>query len=1063
MKRIAVVVSVILAVCLVNAMSSDKILKESGVKGGLVVLLGCEDPEVAVELGAAPAFTVHILASDEKQVKAIRGLAESKGVYGKVSAELFSGKTLPYVDNLVNCIVVSGKWDVEREEILRVLAPRGIAIFTDGGEAQSKTANPKSKIIKPVPANIDEWTHFLRGADNNAVAQDTVVGPPRRLKWLADPLWLRSHETPSGIQAMVTGGGRIFYIFDEGLIGITDPRLPGRWSICARDAFNGKLLWKRHLEKWGWREWALDYWKDKDWTVVRAGRTKVPGQNQRRLVVDGDRIYATLSYNAPLSVLDAATGEVIKEIEETADTTAIFVHNGVVLALTSGEFKGLVAVDTQTYKVLWKTGYAIGDAGCTAVEDKVVAFVNGSLKAFDLHSGKELWSVKSPCKNLITLVAHPDVVVQMDRSNLVAFSTKEGKLLWKKKIKPRGMGDVKDLFIIDGLVWTGLVGVKKDGSVSGKSPDALGEGRNLKTGVVEKRIIAVNLRSTEHHHRCYRDKATSRYIISSMEGAEFFDTTDKEHLQQNWVRGACRYGMMPANGMLYVPPDQCFCSPGAKLLGLTALSPGTNAPAFKGNRLQRGPAFGEVSVYDEPSVTGWPVFRKDFKRSGFVKTSVSTNLSKRWSITLKGKLTAPVAADGRVYTACKDNNTVYALNMKDGKVLWHFTAGGEVDSPPGILGGNVIFGSRDGRIYCLRTDDGVLAWSFLAARNERRVMAFDRLESIWPVNGSVLLYNGLVYAAAGRSSYLDGGIDLYALNPVNGEIVHKSNVYGPDYKQGGRGLSFFSEGVNADVLVAEGGHIFMRQKMFTPELKEAEIKMLTPKGEYDIGRHLFSTAGLLDDSWYNRTFWMYSKRWPGFQLANQSSKSGQLLVFDEKRTYGVRVFYHRNVHSPMFFPGTEGYLLFADSNDNEPQIVGEEGARPPVAWLPQSDYSRGRNKKGKGSIEKLGDPAFGRDKMIGYTRAEPPLWKTWLKLRIRAMVKADDTLFVAGPPDICDEKDPFAAFEGRAGALLCAVAAKDGTQLSEIKLDSPPVFDGLIAADGNLFMCALDGTVTCFE
>ena len=49
-------------------------------------------------------------------------------------------------------------------------------------------------------------------------------------------------------------------------------------------------------------------------------------------------------------------------------------------------------------------------------------------------------------------------------------------------------------------------------------------------------------------------------------------------------------------------------------------------------------------------------------------------------------------------------------------------------------------------------------------------------------------------------------------------------------------------------------------------------------------------------------------------------------MHDEK-TYAVRAFYRRNVHSPMFFPGKEGYLLFADRNSNEPQIVGEPGAR----------------------------------------------------------------------------------------------------------------------------------------
>ena len=58
----------------------------------------------------------------------------------------------------------------------------------------------------------------------------------------------------------------------------------------------------------------------KDWLKIRNGRTAVQLDVQRRLVVDGDRLYATLSFNAPLSVLDAATGEVIKTIEGTEET-----------------------------------------------------------------------------------------------------------------------------------------------------------------------------------------------------------------------------------------------------------------------------------------------------------------------------------------------------------------------------------------------------------------------------------------------------------------------------------------------------------------------------------------------------------------------------------------------------------------------------------------------------------------------------------------------------------------------------------------------------------------------
>jgi len=110
---------------------------------------------------------------------------------------------------------------------------------------------------------------------------------------------------------------------------------------------------------------------------------------------------------------------------------------------------------------------------------------------------------------------------------------------------------------------------------------------------------------------------------------------------------------------------------------------------------------------------------------------------------------------------------------------------------------------------------------------------------------------------------------------------------------------------------------------------------------------------------------------------------------------------------------------------------------------------------------KLGSKAFGQDKLIGYTRADPPLWKQWLAVRIRAMVKTRDLLFVAGPPDVFDPEKPFDAFEGRRGASLVAVSPRDGKKVGELPLDAPPVFDGLIAVDGRLFASLEDGSLVC--
>jgi hypothetical protein len=69
-----------------------------------------------------------------------------------------------------------------------------------------------------------------------------------------------------------------------------------------------------------------------------------------------------------------------------------------------------------------------------------------------------------------------------------------------------------------------------------------------------------------------------------------------------------------------------------------------------------------------------------------------------------------------------------------------------------------------------------------------------------------------------------------------------------------------------------------------------------------------------------------------------------------------------------------------------------------------------------------------------------------------AMVLSQSTLFVAGAPDELDAK----------GGLLIAFSAKTGEPLAEYKLDAPPVFDGMAAIAGRLYLSTEEGTLLCF-
>ena len=261
--------------------------------------LGCGDGALAIALRATDAYLVHGLDADPANVAKARARVLAAGQYGKVSIDRWNGRDLPYIDNLVNLIVVAtDQGRVSREEILRVLCPGSKALLLN---RKSQSAN--LQLQKPWPADIDEWTHYLHGADNNAVANDKVVGPPRHYQWIGSPRYLRHHDHLSGLSAMVSAKGRIFYIMDLG------PRwsvqMPPKWTLVARDAFNGTVLWQRPISKWHAHLFCPTGFLDDSWwhrTYYMYGRSYVSAAGGwylatyqapagRILSVDGAMVY----------------------------------------------------------------------------------------------------------------------------------------------------------------------------------------------------------------------------------------------------------------------------------------------------------------------------------------------------------------------------------------------------------------------------------------------------------------------------------------------------------------------------------------------------------------------------------------------------------------------------------------------------------------------------------------------------------------------------------------------------------------------------------------------------
>jgi hypothetical protein len=106
-------------------------------------------------------------------------------------------------------------------------------------------------------------------------------------------------------------------------------------------------------------------------------------------------------------------------------------------------------------------------------------------------------------------------------------------------------------------------------------------------------------------------------------------------------------------------------------------------------------------------------------------------------------------------------------------------------------------------------------------------------------------------------------------------------------------------------------------------------------------------------------------------------------------------------------------------------------------------------------------------------------WVRDIPVWVRSMLLSEKTLIVAGPPDLIDEEEAvrkkgeesmqrllaeqLSALRGGSGALMNAFSTETGETLWSIDLESPPVFDGMAAARGRLYLTTLAGEVVCFS
>jgi outer membrane protein assembly factor BamB len=913
-------------------------------EGGLRGVIGRPDPAFAAELARDPAVVVHWLTPGPETLAPAREAVGRLGLQGRVSFDLLRPPELPYSDHLLSGLVVLDASGIPEPELLRVLRP--------GGRLEIRGRAP---LVKPRPAEIDEWGQWRHGADRNPVSNDRVVDVPRRIQWLS----LQGKEGKD----MVTGGGRAYY----NLGGI----------LQARDAFNGFPLW-----------------------TVKIDSRCSP-------VAAGDVVYARLK--SALAVLDGPSGRELRPVPDAGAPLSIALAGDVLFALNEGSLRVLVKE-----KLAW-TREADRPRALSASGDTVFLIEGDTTAvALDLATGAPRWTRKdlewtrhvhrsSTSNGVVSYeqgrYAAPKTALLLmpkDEPSAAHFlSARDGELLRDYAYKPAMRHDENArVFFVGGRA--AVHRLEKDQATS-----HLAFFSNFK-GSPE---LMPALPPKKENFYCYPPTATTRFFIYGPLG--FTDWATGAHAANPLTRGSCgawSEGVIPANGMVYIFPKSCNCF--SMLSGMGALAPADPRAFADAHPLERGPAFDDPP--GPPARPGdWPCHRGDAFRSGSNPVDVPVALATRWTSDLgagwpagplgeewkeypyaAGALTPPVVADGRVIVAEPHAHRVRAVDVETGRPLWSYTANGRVDTPPTAHEGRILFGTRTGWIYSLRASDGVLAWRLRAAPAERHIAQFGQVESPWPVAGSVLVSGGTAYAAAGLHPLADGGIRVFALDPRTGAIRWTRRLTDMGYGEKGWHNRDGLEQDALDLMVRDGDKVALSRWIFDPASGDGEFRW--QDAYYRIG-----------DGYMQRGTWSYGypMNRPRTRRPLLVGRGASVLGANRVREAGALKLFRRD-----FAPGEKFDVLWDEQPNDTASRIGQ--------YFPANRL------------------------------AEKVTWSAAYPGWIEAMALAGDRLALY------------------AGGKLRLVSAKDGSSLREMDVPKP-VWDGLAAAQGRLFLSTADGRLVC--
>lgn len=498
---------------------------------------------------------------------------------------------------------------------------------------------------------------------------------------------------------------------------------------------------------------------------------------------------------------------------------------------------------------------------------------------------------------------------------------------------------------------------------------------------------------------CSSKKATAQYLLGD--------------LGKGFTKSTCGFGDLPANGMLYTFSHGCRCSP--FLHGPVGLSSRTPPESRQGEggtigQMQKGPAYGRIEAGGQRSAEDWPCYRHDALKSNSTPASLPEKLKTLWKVR---------AAKG---------------NLPSLRERWLENRGSLI-TPPVVAKGLVVVAVPDEhRIAACDAHTGKLRWDFTAGARVDLPPTYH--------NGRWLFgcRDGWVYclrASDGKLAWrtlvaplehrivVDG--QLESIWPVPGSVLIQDNLA---YVAAGR-HTMADGGIWVSALNPEAGNLVWTSQ---------------PPGR--IGRR---RGEMLADSLASDGESIFLGRSGQCRF---DARSGKLISTKPLKTLFVppgsftdyQIILKGTLPSPtgrmvsgLWYKTKEGLLQVFDRN--RVYALKAQGMKAKTGRF----FELGKLELFAKDILREGE---------GFKVKDGPAWTTPVVEKsylYTALLSTNDALYVG----IILMKD------GQKGAYLLAFSKADGDELAVYDLDAPPVFDGLAAAGGRLYVSLEDGRLLC--